>query len=219
MQTRAVIFDLDGLMVDTESLYHRAFNQVLANYGIPYQIKEEEYSRLFVGVSGSARRWLNARSKTSQEKTDEILADIDVAYKTLIENPANLIPMPGLFTLLDQLRAREIPLGVASNSSREDVETVLRGLEIISRFRVIVTGSDIARPKPAPDIYLCAIERLRVAPANCLALEDSASGIASAKAAGLRVIVVPNRFTSRQDLSQADARAEHLEQAIELFEQ
>ena len=215
MQTRAVIFDLDGLIVDTEPLFHRAFNLALVRSGLSFHVSEEEYGRVFVGVDADDA-WFESRAIQGDIKA-ELFTEWDRIYDGLIANPANLAPMPGLFALLDQLQARGVHLGVASSTSRHRVEPILRALAIESRFQTVVTGSDVAKIKPAPDIYLCAIEQLRSAPTYCIAIEDSASGIASAKAAGLRVIAVPNRFTENQDLSQADARAQSLEQVIALL--
>ncbi len=215
MQTRAVIFDLDGLMVDTEPLSHRALNLALARGGVSFRVSEEEYARVFVGVDADDA-WFESRAIGGDHRA-EILAEWDRVYDALIANPANLAPMPGLFTLLDRLQARGLRLGVASSTRRDRVEPILRALEIESRFQTVVTGSDVVKIKPAPDIYLCTMERLRVASTNGIAIEDSAGGIASAKAAGLRVIAVPNRFTARQDLSQADARAQSLGQVGELL--
>jgi HAD superfamily hydrolase (TIGR01509 family) len=147
----------------------------------------------------------------------DIIAERETIYEALIEDPANLIPMPHMFALLDDLSARGLALGVGSGSPRNQVDTILRGLGIAARFRAVVAGDDVPHTKPAPDVYARATNELGVAPRDCVAVEDSATGIASAKAAGLRAIVVPSRYTTHQDLSHADARVESLGEVMALL--
>jgi HAD superfamily hydrolase (TIGR01509 family) len=216
-QTQAVILDLDGLMVDSEPVHQRAFEQLLTRHGVDHKFGEEEYGRFFVGIPVTENaEWLIDRFDL-KGRAEDIIAERESIYEELLRDTANLIPMPGVFSLLDDLRARGLPLGVASGSPRNQVDTILRGLGIAPRFRAVVAGDDVPHTKPAPDVYLCAVEELGVAPALCVAVEDSATGVASAKAAGLYAIAVPNRYTAHQDLSRADARAETLEDARRLL--
>ncbi|MBI5304623.1 MAG: HAD family phosphatase [Chloroflexi bacterium] len=209
-QTQAVILDLDGLMVDSEPLHSRAFSLFLAHHGIQHEFTVEEYGKYFVGIPvADNTRWLIERFNLPM-LPDAVLAQREAIYEDLIADPANLIAMPGVFDVLDELCAREVPLAVASGSPRQQVETILRGLGIAPRFRAVVAGTDVPRSKPAPDVYLRAAERLGVAPAQCVALEDSATGVTAAKAAGMRAIAVPNQYTAHQDLSHADARVDSL---------
>ena len=217
MKTQAVILDLDGLMIDSELVHQRAFEALLARHGIDHTFTVEEYGRYFVGIPVVENaEWLVEHFDLKGCAAD-IIAEREKIYEALIEDPANLILMPGLFELLDDLRARGLPLGVASGSPRNQVDMILRGLKIATRFRTVVAGTDVPHTKPAPDVYLRAVEELGVARAHCVAIEDSATGIASATAAGLYTIAVPNRYTAHQDLSRADARAEGLAQVLELL--
>lgn len=214
---KAVILDLDGLMVDSEPLHQRAVNALLKQHQIDYQFETEEYGKCFVGIPVVQNvHYLKARFDL-RGAPQEIIDEREAIYESLISNSANLVVMPGVMQLLDTMRAREIPLGVASGSPRHQVEIVLRGMRVIDRFHVIVAGNDVAKTKPAPDVYLRAADLIGVAPANCVALEDSATGITAAKAAGLRAIAVPNRFTAHQDLSHADVRVANLELAIDFL--
>ncbi len=216
-QTQAVSLDLDGLLIDSEPVHQRAFEQLLARHGIDHKFGEEEYGRFFVGIPVTENaEWLIERFDLKGRAKD-VIAEREQIYEELLQDSANLIPMPGVFALLDDLRARGLLLGVASGSPRNQVDTILRGLKIVARFRAVVAGTDVPRTKPAPDVYLRAVEELGVAPRRCVAVEDSATGIASAKAAGLRAIAVPNRYTAHQDLSRADARVESLEQVLPLL--
>lgn len=217
VQPQAVILDLDGLIVDSEPLHQRAFNIFLTRHGLDYRFDEDEYGRVFVGIPVRENAdYLVARFNLPM-RAEAVLVEREAIFQALIQDPTNLVAMPGVFDLLDALEARGIALGVASGSPRQQVETMLRGLGLASRFRVVVAGTDVPRPKPAPDVYLRAVQELRVAPARCVAVEDSAAGIAAAKAAGLHVIAVPNRYTRLQDLSGADVRVGSLEEVIRLF--
>ena len=216
-QTQAVILDLDGLMIDSEPLHQRAFELLLARHGVDRKFTVEEYGRYFVGIPVKQNaEWLVAHFDLKGTQED-IIAEREQIYEELLNDPANLIPMPGLFGLLDELSARGLPLGVASGSPRNQVDTILRGLGIAARFRSVVAGDDVLHTKPAPDVYLRATEELGVAPARCVAIEDSVTGITAAKAAGLYAIAVPNRYTAHQDLSRVDVRVRSLEQTLPLL--
>lgn len=212
---QAIIFDLDGLLVDTEPIHRRVFNTMLARYGVTYNISDEEFGRVFVGVS-QRENWEYLRARFHLPDSVDVLTNKHTRlYEELIRDACNVTLMPGARAVLDTLATRGVPLGIASSSPRVQVETILRGLQLTSLFQTIVTGSDVTNLKPAPDIYLRACESLRANTAHCIALEDSASGARAAKAAGLYVIVVPNRYTQHQDLSLADARVENLARVLE----
>ncbi len=214
---QAVIFDLDGLMVDSEPVHQRAFNQLLARHGINYHLEQAEYGKYFVGIPVRENGdYLMARFAL-RGTVEQVLAEREAIYEALIADPKNLVPMPGVFDMLDQLQARGVPLAVASGSPRHQVDLILRGMALTARFRAIVGGGDVPRTKPAPDVYLRAIELLGVPAGACIALEDSASGITAAKAAGLYAIAVPNQFTVHQDLSQADVCVANLYDAMKLL--
>lgn len=218
MRIKAVIFDLDGVIVDSEPLQQRAFNQLLAQHGINYQIGDEEYGKFFVGVSVEENaKWL--RDRLGLDRTPEQIRDEqDAIYVELISDPKNLIARQGLRALLDDLGWRELTRAVATGSPRHQVEIVLRGMKIESCFRAVVTGSEISKPKPDPEIYRLVLQALKLAPSDAIVLEDSAAGVASAKGAGLHVIAVPNEHTKHQDLSQADVRVGSLSQVINFLE-
>lgn len=214
---QAIIFDLDGLLVDTEPIHRRVFNALLARYGVTDEISDEEFGRAFVGIS-QRDNWEYLRARFALPAPVDVLTDEHTRlYERLIADARNVALMPGARTLLETLSARGIPLAIASSSPRVQVETILRGLRLAPLFQTIVTGSDVAHLKPAPDIYLRACESLHTDPARAVALEDSASGARAAKTAGLRVIVVPNRYTQHQDLSLADARVENLTRALDFI--
>ncbi len=215
---RAVVFDLDGLLVDSEPIHQQAFNMFLERHQVSHRFEEEEYGRVFVGVPVSENmRWIQAEFGIEGEP-DAMLAEREAIYEELISDQRNLVAMPGVTEVLDRLDQMGIVLGVATGSPRRQAETILRGMGIGERFRTMVSGTDVLVSKPAPDVYLRAMENLGLTSSECVAVEDSAAGVDAAKNAGLRVIAVPNRFTRNQDLSRADARAENLIQVLTLIQ-
>lgn len=218
MRIQAVILDLDGLVVDSEPVHQRAFNEYLKRQGVAYQFEQDEYGRVFVGIPVAQNAEYLITRFHLPVTAAELLFEREALYEALIGDPRNLTLMPGFFRLLDELDARRIPVAIASGSPRGQVDTILRGMEIESRFKVIVAGTDVPLTKPAPDVYLRAVELLGVDKQTTLAFEDSATGITSARAAGLRVVAVPNQYTRRQDLSRADMRVESLMDVIALLD-
>jgi HAD superfamily hydrolase (TIGR01509 family) len=218
LKTQAVILDLDGLVVDSEPIHRRAYNAYLQQHGVNHQFDEEEYGRVIAGIPArSIADYLITRFDLGLAAA-ELLAEREELYQALLDDSRNIAGMPGLAKMLQSLHAGNMALAIASGSPRRQVETILRGLGIGSYFPVVVTGSDVSATKPAPDVYLRAVHELGIPGSESIAVEDSLTGIVSAKAAGLRVIAVPNQYTRQQDLSLADARVENLEQVLGLLE-
>jgi HAD superfamily hydrolase (TIGR01509 family) len=212
MQIRAVIFDLDGLIIDSEPLHQRAFNTYLQRHNVGYQFGQDEYARFFVGIPVRHNaEYLITRFGLACTP-EELLAEREAEFEALIRDGSNLEAMPGLLSLLDELNRQKVELGVASASPRAQVEVMLDGLGLRSRFQVVVAGTDVPRTKPAPDVYLRAVEDLKLPKEKCIAVEDSATGIKAAKAAGLVVVAIPNQYTRRQDLSEADVHLKRLDE-------
>jgi len=193
MERTAVLFDMDGLMVDTEPLARRAWGRVVAPFGAT--VGDELY-RLMLGrrTSESAQLvWEALRPPVSPEelaarKTTEFLSSLESGVPV----------MPGLWALLARIEALGLPWAVATSTPRPVAEVVLGKLGVTGRYDALACGDEVARGKPAPDIFLLAAERLGVAPAACLVLEDSAAGCAAAAAAGMRVIAVPTELTRHE---------------------
>lgn len=182
----AVIFDMDGLMVDTEPLSRRSWDLFLAPLGgkisdeIQAQIvgrRSDESSAIVKGALGLAL------------SVAEIVAGKAAVYAEL--RAEGVPPMPGLFELHEQIARRNIPWGVATSSPRHHAEEILAQLGLREACGAIAGGDEAENGKPAPDIYLLAAERLGHDPQHCLALEDSLPGTMAAKAAGMTVIAIP----------------------------
>ncbi len=186
MRIQAVILDLDGLMVDSEPLSYRAWNAVLAEHGAA--LDDEVYRTQVIGLHDLDSGRL-VRKLTGVEADERAL--VDAHWERLVNMlPAELEPMPGLHALLQALQARGLPLGLASNSRSPYVQRALEVLGLLECFRCIRTVDDVQHGKPAPDVYLAVARGLQARPERCLALEDSATGVQAALAAGMRTVVV-----------------------------
>jgi len=216
----AVIFDMDGLMVNTEELYYHTFNETLQEHGA--SIPESGYV-VCVGhpIEDNSRHAVeHFRLGVDPEIFCQTWMD---RFDRAISDPRRVRPMPGFLDLLAHVRQKGYILGIASSTSRPRLmRTLQNGLlahlngsgTLEDIFSAILSGSDVARTKPFPDIYLLAAQRLGVPPARCMALEDSESGVRAARAAGVTVIAVPHVFTQRQDHSSAHLRVSSLGDVI-----
>ena len=183
----AAIFDVDGLLLDTEGLWTVAEQKLFAARGRKFTL---EHKRAFVGVSGPAAE---ARLEDLLEAPGEghvLLAELNDLVMREARDGAE--PMPGARELVAALEADGKPLALVSNSPREWIDTVLRPSGLAPRFHVILTPDDGLAHKPEPALYLEACRRLDSRPASSVGLEDTATGVAASKAAGLRTIGVPS---------------------------
>jgi HAD superfamily hydrolase (TIGR01509 family) len=198
---RAVIFDLDGVLWDGEPLYHEAFNVVLKPFGHSIALTDPDYVQLIGKSVEAAWDWMRNRFAL-QESPATFYRAYNAAVMGLLKEPRD--PLPGVRELLVELRARGMPIGLASASLRNWVDATLAGLGLNGEFAATVTASEVERSKPAPDLYLKAAQRLGVDPADCLAFEDTPSGLASAQAAGMFAVQVRASSTALPALPQAD---------------
>jgi HAD superfamily hydrolase (TIGR01509 family) len=184
----AVVFDNDGLLLDTEEAWTRAEQTLFAGLGREFTV---EHKRTLIG---SSRSLAAAKLETILQRPGEGEALMDELHELVMEEALQgVAPRPGAVELLARLTDAAIPLAVASNSERAFLERTLGGAGLLhdGPFAAIVSANDVEHPKPAPDIYREACARLGVAPADAVALEDSPIGVASAAAAGMFVIGVP----------------------------
>jgi beta-phosphoglucomutase family hydrolase len=204
--SRTIIFDMDGVLIDSEPMQLAAYNAVLESYAV--QLSEEEFMRWCVGRrSYDIVAFLREHFELS-ESVEQLLAAKNAAYASILRE--NIRPMPGLLPLLDHLTSSGYRLAVASSSSIADIEEVLAGLRVREHFEIIVSGEEVSNGKPAPDIFFEAARRLAVPPDECVVIEDSQRGVEAAVQAGMYCIAVPNRFTAAQDFSRAHRRVPDL---------
>jgi HAD superfamily hydrolase (TIGR01509 family) len=204
---RAVVFDMDGLLLDTEVLWQRAEAELFRRHGAAYTIAD---ALAVMGTSFDVTaRYFAERLGEPAERGAALVDELRVLM--LAELRRDVAGRPGAVELVERLRNR-VPLALASNSSRNLVDAAMLTAGLTDAFDAIVTADDVQHPKPAPDLYLLACERLGVAPGEALALEDTAPGIAAAKAAGLTCIAVPQ--FAETDASAADRIIDSLEELL-----
>ena len=206
---RAVIFDMDGLLLDTETLWHEAEVELFRRHGDEFTWDDK---MAVIGTSFEiTSRYFADRLQRPREEgaalVDEMVSLMHDRVRRQVE------ARPGALELVAGIRALDgVRLGLASNSPRFLVDDALATAGLVDVFETIVTSSDVEHAKPAPDIYLRACQDLGVDPSEALALEDSASGVAAAKAAGLTCIAVPQ--FAETDVSAADRIVDSLEELL-----
>jgi HAD superfamily hydrolase (TIGR01509 family) len=183
----AIVFDNDGLLLDTEEAWTRAEEILFARYGSSFTMEHKR------SLLGSSRRVAAAKLEAMLVRPGQGEALMEELHDLVMEEALEPTqPRPGALDLLAALIATGVPIGLASNSSRSFVERTLGGAGLLDgRFAAIVTANDVDQPKPAPDLYLAACAALDADPTCSAALEDSAPGVVSAHAAGMFVIAVP----------------------------
>ena len=216
-QMKAVIFDCDGVLVDTEPLHYRAFQTALGPLGLGHSY--EHYLERYIGFD-DRDAFLEAFREGGRALDGELLARLIHAKGKVLQGMIGQgIPgFPGVAALVQDLAVHKVPLAVASGALRREVEAFVHGLGLAGYFSVVVAADDVERSKPDPETYLKALDRLRVSlgeeasdPGSCLAIEDTPAGIQAAKGAGLRVIGVTNSFSADQ-LDGADLIVASLEE-------
>jgi HAD superfamily hydrolase (TIGR01509 family) len=206
---RAVIFDMDGLLLDTETLWHEAETELFRRHGAEFTWDDK---LAVIGTSHDfTARYFADRLGQPRERGAQLVSDmVDLMHERVRRT---VHARPGAVELMRGLRDMDdVRVGLASNSPRRLVDTALASAGMAGDFDAIVTADDVTHPKPAPDIYLLACRRLGVEPSDALALEDSASGVAAAKAAGLTCIGVPQ--FAETDVSAADRVVDSLEELL-----
>ncbi len=202
----AIVFDLDGVLIDSEGVWERARRDVVATFGGTYP---DGATRAVMGMSAPEwSRYLHDVLGVPLEPeriNEEVVARVAASYRE------SLPLMPLAAHVVEEI-AKSYPLAIASSSNRSLIELVLELAEIRQHFRVVVSSEEVARGKPAPDVYVRAAELLGIAPATCVAVEDSTNGIFSATKAGMFVIAIPtaDHPPSEQARATAGRTFEHL---------
>jgi len=213
-ELRGLIFDVDGTLADNEQDGHRvAFNRAFGDAGLDWYWDEETYGRLLAVFGGKERiRYFIDEFPTHFAPPDDLDAFIQRLHHRKTERYVELlhsggIPLrPGVRRLLEEARAADLRLAIASTTTVENVTALLAstiGQHSIGWFGVMVCGDVVRNKKPAPDIYELTLEKLGLPATECLVIEDSASGLASARAAGLKTLITVNPTTRRQDFTGA----------------
>jgi beta-phosphoglucomutase family hydrolase len=196
--TRAVIWDMDGVIVDTVMYHCRAWQHILEKRGI--SITEEEY-RNFFGQRNDTIIRRKIGERISDDELNNIAVEKEEYYYKLLKG--NLKPLPGAMELIKSLPSHGFCSAIASSAPKETIERVLTALDIWRYFEVDVAGREVDEGKPSPQIYLLAAEKLGVKPSDCIVIEDALAGVEGARRAGMKCIAVATTHP-REKLAGAD---------------
>lgn len=212
---RALIFDVDGTLADTESAHLAAFNYAFAEFGLDWHWDEALYTEL-LNISGGKERMLHYW-KTSQPELRELeamalqdtvnrLHELKTAAYESAVNEGAVSLRPGVLKLMDEALTQGVQLAIATTTSPVNITALLRravGLDWRLNFTAIGDASTAPIKKPHPQVYLQMLAALKLKPAQCLAFEDSNNGLRSATAAGLATLITPTRYTAHHDFGAA----------------
>lgn len=197
---RAVVFDMDGLMFNTEDVYSLAGDELLGRRG---KVFTKELKNAMMGLPPRPSFEAMIEHCNLTESWEELAAESNDIYLRIL--PEHIRPMPGLFELLDALERAAMPKAIATSSARLLTEATLGQFDLARRFQFVLTAEDITQGKPHPEVYLKAADRLGVSPAEMAVLEDSNAGCRAAAAAGAFCIAVPGPHSRDHDFSMAAA--------------
>ncbi|MFC1723647.1 HAD family hydrolase [Nanoarchaeota archaeon] len=203
--TKSIIFDMDGVLADTEDMHHMIEAEMLKSYGVDIDTKQ------LVEYAGIDERefWRILSERFNFEYDLPIIME---KKRAIFDRNVESIPIfPGVVALLDSLKLRDTPFCIASSSEPEMIKRILNKSDLSRYFDITVSGMEVPNGKPAPDVFLKAASILRADPAECLVFEDSANGIRAAKAAGMRCIAITNTLPANK-LEEADKIIDSLKQ-------
>ncbi|BDQ35761.1 phosphatase [Pseudodesulfovibrio nedwellii] len=200
-QPGAVLFDMDGVLFDSEPIHEKIFIEYAAELGVV--CPPEEYRHL-IGTS-SVSQWQFMKEKYQLKATPQEMSDAKMEhYKTFLGATKGLLPIPGIVSLLNDLKAQSIPFALASSNTTDVIEATLTAIGLNTTITTIVGGNDVKEAKPAPDIFLLAAKKIGASPADCIVIEDSTHGVLAAKNAGMRCVGFDNPNSPGQVLTKAD---------------
>ena len=205
---RAIIFDFDGLIVDTEEPIFRAWQRIYRERGA--ELPLEQWLTIIGTSSGPFDPVIDLGERIGMRLDRAEMKALQRLYYQESTTTQDLLP--GVRRYLDEAVELHLKTAIASSSGRAWIEEHLERLGIANRFDAVLSRDDVGRPKPDPDLYLAALARVGVAADEAIALEDSSNGIKAATAAGIFCVAVPNSMTASMDLSLADLRLASLEE-------
>jgi len=207
-----IIFDMDGVLIDSQPLHFQAEKKTITHFGYPITTEELKY---YLGWR-EEEFWQDVIKRYSLSTTVEEMKKFEhPVMEDLLREHSK--PDKSLQNLLSLFKKRGIVLAVASSAPRNFLDIVLAGLGIKKFFDIVICGTDVERGKPEPDIFLIAAKRMKLRPEDCVVVEDAPSGIQAANSAGMFSIALKGHVNSNLDLSKADAIIESLEELPEIL--
>lgn len=197
---KAVIFDMDGVIIDSQSIHFEVDMQTLKELGCSISVEElEKYA-------GATNEYVFTDIKKNyniDKSVEEIIKyKVEMVKKRIIQS--DLEPMEGIKEILIELKNKNIPAAIASSSPKDLISVVISKFKLENYFKYIVSGEDVKNGKPSPEIYIKTAKKLEISPEYCTVIEDSRNGVLAAKAAGMNCIGFRNINSGNQDLSKAD---------------
>ena len=205
----AIVFDMDGLMFNTEDLYDQVGDAILKKRG---QRFTRDIKLAMMGLPGDKAFQVMIDRCNLDDSVKELQTETEALFKEML--PREIRTMPGLLELLDRLEQKGIPKGIATSSHRRFATIALGQFNLEPRFEFVLTAESVIQGKPHPEVYLLAAEKMNVAPQSVLVLEDSHTGSTAAAAAGACVIAVPTEHSQDCDFSHVFAIADGLHDNI-----
>lgn len=219
MPLKALLFDVDGTLADTERLGHRpAYNRAFRKLGLPFRWGPKLYRKLLSQPGGRERllHYLKRYRPDLGEHAGAAASDLEGWVRSVHELKSRYfrrmvrrgaVPLrPGVARLMQEARAAGLRIGIVTSASRATLKPLLRhslGAELMKEIELFVCGEDVQHKKPAPDLYLKALARLDLPARDCIAIEDSAMGLASATAAGIATVITTNDNTAHEEFERA----------------
>ena len=204
-KTKAVIWDMDGVIADTGPYHFSAWQEVFQKRGVDFT--EDDFRRKFGQRNDTIIRNTLGEG-ISQSEIDAIASDKERNFRQRVRH--NIKSLPGAIKLITSLKEHGFSMALASSAPMENIQLVIRGLGIESYFQAIVSGREVKEGKPSPQGFLLAAQKLGVKPKNCIVIEDAIAGITAAKRAGMRCLAVANTHP-RKSLTEADLIVDTLE--------
>ena len=201
---KAIFWDNDGVLVDTEELYYRATRDVLEDVGI--DLTPQQYAELFL-VNSIGAWHLVAERGHSVAEVQRLRELRNTRYGEMLDSPCPV--MEGVTTMLDALHGHYV-MGIVTSSRRDHFDIIHRTTGLLPYFDFVLTADDCTCTKPHPELYLKAVEKSGMHPDECIAVEDSARGLSAATAAGIKCVVVPTPLTEHSDFAGAHKVITHI---------
>jgi HAD superfamily hydrolase (TIGR01509 family) len=197
----AVIFDMDGVLLNSEPIYYAVEQKLYNEFGLP--VRKEEHES-FVGMS-MEKIWQHLKAKYNLKEPIAELIDLHIdRMLSAVYDTSSLVPSEGIVKFIHELQQRNVKMAVATSTVRKLAVVLLEKIGLLNDFDSIVCGDEVSNGKPAPDIFLKAGLLLSMPPSQCVVIEDSANGVKAAKAAEMKCIGYQNPGSGEQNLEQAD---------------
>lgn len=210
---KAFIFDMDGVIIDSEPLQLQSFNKVLQRFG--HLVEMDDFKHKYMGLKDAQICERMVGDYELPITPEEFVDEKRRSYLEILQGD-EILPMPGVVSAIKKLYQR-VPLAIASSSNRSEIETITERFGIRQYFKVFVSAHEVSSGKPAPDVYLKTSEELGVDPTECGVIEDTLVGIRSAKAAGMYCVGITTTHT-KDELKEADKIITSFEELLPALE-